>query len=398
MGVELEEVPEKERNERKMRNEQKQLLNIIQCAFGNKKYLGNIQEISDEEKEKIARYAEKQGLFPFLQYAPAFMEGEWKNRIFKQLVKACYIDSVQMAELNTILDAFEENGIYCIPLKGSKTKVLYPKSELRTMGDLDLLYKPEQSKEMKGVMETLGYQDDGESQKHDHYQKADVLVEMHKTLVAAQSNTFTYFLETWKRALPKEGKNYIHELTLEDHYLFTLCHLIEHFIRGGIGIRMVLDIYVISRQPNFRREYVEKELQKLDIETFEKKIRALADLWFEGKQDEEDLELRELAEYILNGGIFGNRENDRQNNMLMYKSKTAYLKDVIFPSYQTMKTVFPWLRTPVLLPVAWGVRAKNVWTKRRGNIHSQMERAKAWEKKDEEESARRKRFFEKCGL
>lgn len=108
--------------------------------------------------------------------------------------------------------------------------------------------------------------------------------------------------------------------------------------------------------------------------------------------------LTELAEYIVNGGIFGNQENDRQNNMLMHKSGIAYLLSVVFPSYQTMKTVFPWLKTPVFLPVAWGVRAKNVWTKRRGNIYSQMERAKAWEKKDDEESKRRKQFFERCGL
>lgn len=381
-----------------MTNEQKQLLNIVKCAFENAKSLEELQNISEEEKERIARYALKQGLFPFLQYAPAFMEGEWKKRIFQRLAQACYTDSVQMAELDRILNEFEKQGIDCIPLKGSRTKSLYPKSELRTMGDLDLLYKPEQTKEMKAVMETLGYRCDGEAAKHDHYQKGGIIVEMHKTLVSAKSEAFAYFLEIWERAIPKDGKNYIHELTLEDHYLFTLYHLIEHFIRGGIGIRMVLDIYVISRQPGFQREYVERELRKLGIERFEKKIRALANLWFEGKRDEENLELEETAEYILNGGIFGNQENDRQNNMLMHKSKATYLRDVIFPSYQTMKTVFPWLRTPIFLPVAWGVRAKNVWTKRRGNIGLQLERAKSWEKKDQAEIERRKQFFKRCGL
>lgn len=382
-----------------MTNEQKQLIAIIRCAFGNKEISQALPPLSDEEKKKISIYAGRQGMFPFLQYAPGFLEGEWKSLIFKQLAHACYADSVQTAEVKGILDEFEKRGIYCIPLKGIRTKTVYPASELRTMGDLDILYKPEQTKEMKMTMESMGYRCDGEAAKHDHYQKGSIIVEMHKTLLSAQSDAFQYFLGIWERAVPVNGKQFVYEMTLEDHYLFTLYHLIEHFVRGGIGIRMVLDIFVISRQPKLDWEYVDHELKKLEIDTFERNIRCLANLWF-GEKDEtiEKNELEELAEYIVNGGVFGNRENDRQNNMLMHKSKAAYLRSVVFPSYQTMRTVFPWLKTPFLLPVAWAVRAKNVWTKRRGNVKMQMERAKAWEKKDDRESEMRKRFFERYGL
>ena len=42
----------------------------------------------------------------------------------------------------------------------------------------------------------------------------------------------------------------------EDHYMYTVCHLIEHFIRGGIGIRMVLDIYVLFYLHELDKGYI----------------------------------------------------------------------------------------------------------------------------------------------
>lgn len=62
-------------------------------------------------------------------------------------------------------------------------------------------------------------------------------------------------------------------MTLEDHYLFTLYHLLEHFIRGGIGIRMVLDIFILSQLSELNWEYLNQELKILGIEEFEKKYK-----------------------------------------------------------------------------------------------------------------------------
>ena len=106
-------------------------------------------------------------------------------------------------------------------------------------GDLDLLYKPEQTKLLHKVMESLGYHSEGEAAKHDHYRKGTTVVEMHRTLLSAQSNAYDYFLFNLERAIPSPGKKYIYENDIGRSLSFTLYHLIEHFIRGGIGIRMV---------------------------------------------------------------------------------------------------------------------------------------------------------------
>ena len=60
------------------------------------------------------------------------------NKAYKSAV---YTEAVQESEKSMILAALSNNNIKCMPLKGSVLKYLYPSPELRTMSDLDILYK-----------------------------------------------------------------------------------------------------------------------------------------------------------------------------------------------------------------------------------------------------------------
>ena len=75
------------------------------------------------------------------------------------------------------------------------------------------------------------------------------------------TNAYDYFADIWERAIHAKGKQYIYEMSLEDHYLHSVCHLAEHFVRGGIGIRMVLDIYILSETPRMDKAYVQRQLK-----------------------------------------------------------------------------------------------------------------------------------------
>ena len=73
----------------------------------------------------------------------------WRNRIGKTsfyLKDYAYEDAQQAYAAETLFELFEKNGIYCMPLKGIRTKQFYPYPEFRTMGDLDILYKEDQTK------------------------------------------------------------------------------------------------------------------------------------------------------------------------------------------------------------------------------------------------------------
>lgn len=387
-----------------MNNTHRSLIKLIHCAIENVAVPEELQHLSASEKSAIIQYAKQQGLLPFLQNFDIFSQQECKDELLHHLMGIIYWDARQAAEIENLLEAFEANGIYCIPLKGIITKKLYPSSELRTMGDLDILYRMEQTYTVQKVMKSMGYLSDGESAKHDHYSKDGMVVEMHKELLPVGSNAYGYFKGIWSRAIAMQGKEYCHEMTMEDHYLYTLYHLIEHFIRGGVGIRMVLDIHILSHSEELNWKQVEKTLKELGVLEFDQNIRALGEQWFAGQTASEvssGLSIKKLdalAEYIVNGGIFGSQENDNTNSAVMYQSKGRYLLLTIFPSYQVMKTVFPWLKSPLMLPAAWVKRWWNVWTKRRHNVSGQFAKAEKLKKQGKKEVRERKQFFSDIGL
>lgn len=103
----------------------------------------------------------------------------------------------------------------------------------------------------------------------------------------------------------------------------------------------------------------------------------MAQLWFSDDEKTVRTEVSdELENYALSGGIFGSRETARRNGTVLYESKNKFVKQLVFPSYEVMKTSCPWLKTPILLPAAWLVRYKRALTASRGNIGYHIERAK----------------------
>lgn len=286
-----------------------------------------------------------------------------------------------------------------MPLKGIRTKQFYPYPEFRTMGDLDILYKEDQTKKLKQVMQDAGYKFGGYNIKHDEYEKDGVTIEMHRDVLFRLTNAYDYFADIWERAIHAKGKQYIYEMSLEDHYLHSVCHLAEHFVRGGIGIRMVLDIYILSETPRMDKAYVQRQLKDLKLQKFEENIRSLAQLWFSDDEKTVRTEVSdELENYALSGGIFGSRETARRNGTVLYESKNKFVKQLVFPSYEVMKTSCPWLKTPILLPAAWLVRYKRALTASRGNIGYHIERAKTFDRVEDQEQKERCQFFERCGL
>lgn len=372
------------------------LIAFIKYTLNGKTLPKKYRNLTTEVKKKVIQYAQQQALIPFLQYFEIFLTEDVKQLLFQSLVGYIYEDSKKEIEIKELLETFEKNKIFCMPLKGIVTRGYYPASELRTMGDLDILYKKEQTAELRKVMENLGFEYNGESSKHDHYRRNGLIVEMHKTLMPARSKAYNYFLKSWERAFPQNGKFYVHQMSMEDHYLYTLYHLIEHFLSGGIGIRMVLDIYILSRQLKIDWCYIRKELATLGIEEFSDHILHLANVWFaDADYSNDDLE---LEEYIVNGGVYGREENLIRNTEILYKSRIHYLLYVIFPPYKVMQSVFPWLHIPLLLPVSWVIRFKRAWTNRKENVYLQFKLAFKMKTEETVDVQRQEDFLKRMGL
>lgn len=342
--------------------------------------------------------AKKQGLLQFVcDYANKLsvdqaVDDNVRMYLFSALVQETARSTHQLEELRLMQTALQNKGIYSLALKGSVTKLRYSNEVLRTMGDIDILYKVDQHKEFKKVMFELGYGDYKEGRKNDVYHKPPfIIVEAHREMLETGSEYYGYYSDIWEKAHPKKGLLYTYEMSVEDEFIFNIVHLAEHFKEGGAGIRFIIDTYVYS-QLEMDTEYLEKELEKLGLLEFYKNILNLADYWF---ADAQSCPLTDrLAQFILSGGVFGS--DDNRAALAVEKGRAKLLFGAVFPSYDSMKTMFPWLKgKKILLPVAWGLRGYKAVFHRKHNVHSQLTDVC---KGDKEKGKALRELLDECGL
>lgn len=192
-----------------LKKEEKRLIEIIRDVLAGKNKSEWSMQISKEEIERVIKCARVHGVLPFLQECPVFMEEPYREKLFFYLKDYAYKDAQQAYAAETLFELFEKNGIYCMPLKGIRTKQFYPYPEFRTMGDLDILYKEDQTKKLKQVMQDAGYKFGGYNIKHDEYEKDGVTIEMHRDVLFRLTNAYDYFADIWERAIHAKGKQYI---------------------------------------------------------------------------------------------------------------------------------------------------------------------------------------------
>ncbi len=256
-------------------------------------------------------------------------------------------ESSQLYDVENILKRFDAEDIRNVPLKGYFMKRLYPQSDFRTMGDIDILVDRKNFKKIRKIFLGMGFEDVGVlNSKEIHFTKDLMYFEIHADL---SENYEGYFDDIWDRVSLRDGYKCSYEMTPEDFYTYMLYHSGKHFSGGGIGIRMVMDVYVfLSQNPGLDFGKVEADLRKMGLDTFEKSLRKIAFNWF----SDEETEFDNFGEFIMYCSTFG----DRKVNFYQSGKKTGkgfWLKQVFIP-YKTMRTKFAYLeKAPFLLPFSW---------------------------------------------
>lgn len=389
-----------------MKQEVQYLLEVVKYILNRK--TGELPiPTNDLDWEKLIKLAKNHSILNLLHYGVDALPKEYKpdeqtcKHLYQSSVNAIVRNYNQIEGAKELLETFEEKGIYALAVKGICTKKHYPQTDMRTMGDVDILYQPQQNDEVKKVMRDLGYELSMEGRKHDIYSRRPYMaIEMHRVLVAADSEYGSYYESIWNRIKTKENCKYIHEMSREDEYIFTIVHLARHFKDGGIGIRFIMDVYVYNHLDGMDWDYIKTELRKLKLWEFYGNISQLADRWFgaEPRCDEENNELfNKLFAYIITDGTFGTTRNAAAASTAE-TGRFQSLLNAVFPSLKSMQSMFVWLeKWPILLPYAWVLRGfRSITSKRRRrNIKYHVDKYRSSDRAYGEEL---KRFYEACGL
>lgn len=263
--------------------------------------------------------------------------------------------------LNKIENIFADNGIDYMLLKGASVKHLYPSSECRLMGDADILIKEAQYNIIKELMPTLGLVEKVES---DHELiwagPGGIVIELHKRLIPSYNDDYyAYYRNPWKKAV--FNNNHSFSMTKEDEYIYLFTHLTKHYRDGSAMLRPLIDIWLFAMKHTLlNMQYINKELEKLELKTFHDNVWNTLDVWF---NDKEETELTEfITDQVINNdpksrSVAANaaRVSARSDSVSSAKAKT--LHHLIFLPLPIMKTKFPILeKLPFLLPIMWVVR------------------------------------------
>ena len=204
------------------------------------------------------------------------------EQLFLQTCALISVSEQQMHSINEIFRLFDQNGIKYMPLKGTLLKKLYPKSEMRTMSDADILINTEQYDDIKPLMQSLGFSEILESDHELVWQKSNVHIELHKRLIPSYNKDYyEYFGDGWRLGKPCEEGACRYVMSAEDEMIYLFTHFAKHYRDAGIGIKHFIDLWVFrSSVKELNPEYILCELKKLELADFYKNIIRTLDVWF----------------------------------------------------------------------------------------------------------------------
>ena len=268
---------------------------------------------------------------------------------------------IQKYEIDRICKALEESGIDYMPLKGIILKEFYPKSDMRLMGDADILIRTEQYDLIRKTMASLGFVEKLESDHEYVWFNNALYLELHKRLIPSYNKDYyTYFGDGWRLAKKISDHACRYEMSDEDFFIYIFTHFAKHYRDAGVGIKHLVDLWIIQKKKELDLVYISNELKKLDLCDFYHNIQKVISVWFEDEQSDEKTDF--ITNIIFNSGAYGTNDahllsaavRDFKNTGSVLATSTKKRLHKLFLPYKDMCIKYPILKKlPVLLPFMW---------------------------------------------
>lgn len=226
---------------------QNALLNLIKQSLWNQK--AQIDVCDWEELETLAR---NQGVLTMLypgaakcrELIPADVIKHWQRAMYSAVLRNEQLNEIQQG----ILCWMQENNIRVCVLKGLSCSRYYRHTDIRALGDIDLLVNKSDLPVIDQFLRELGYTvSTEEHQFHIGYQNEDVVIEIHYGITEFPnsaagkiiSDITDRFLDNIQ--VVTTSKWTFPSLSEKDHALTLLLHMERHLVERGIGLRQLAD-------------------------------------------------------------------------------------------------------------------------------------------------------------
>ena len=266
--------------------------------------------------------------------------------IEKSIFTAVYRYERLRQEYENLCNALEKAEIPFLPLKGAVIRKYYPEAWMRTSCDIDILVREEDGEKARTILvNEHGYTDHGKGS-HDFslFSPGNTHVELHYDLVEGSfANEAAKVLKNvWSTATVREGTAFWYEMPDEMFYFYHIAHMAKHFENGGCGIRPLIDLWILDHIQEADKEKRDGLLREGNLLKFADAVRKLSRIWFEN--EEYDPISKQMENYILNGGVYGNNKNRIMVQQQKKGGKIGYALSKIWIPYDVIKFHYPILQ------------------------------------------------------
>ena len=140
------------------REEYRSMMNQVAylCSCAVNRTVPEAERLQDTDPELLYEAAQKHLLQAVV--GMALESAGIRTQKFTQAIAASQRKNALLdADRAQVLTALEKEGIWYMPLKGCLMKDLYPRYGMRQMADNDILVDPDRRKDVRKIMEGLGF-------------------------------------------------------------------------------------------------------------------------------------------------------------------------------------------------------------------------------------------------
>jgi hypothetical protein len=364
------------------------LIYLVSCAIrGRKAEQSGVNNIEWEKLLEDAQAHQIKGLI-YCALPKSYNVINIDNSTLEKWKKETMLTAVwqmkNIRQVSCILGKFNEYKIPVIVLKGLVIREFYPRPELRTMCDADILVKQSDLEKVKQLLEDQGYIEGEISPVHISYTNSSRQshIEIHWTIEDKRFFKVGYDIESemWNSAEKVNiGESEALSLSLENLALHLCIHMAVHMLTCGFGIRQLCDLILLVEKRghliNWRSFY--DKGKEWGIEKFIIAIFLICEALFQmaipgelriySSSVSKKL-VNTLSNEIISGGVYGKKdlahvfsnefaygqEGEKGGNLIGVIKRFAQL---LFPPVQKMSDRYAYARKhKVFIPLAWGHR------------------------------------------
>ncbi|MBQ3865543.1 MAG: nucleotidyltransferase family protein [Clostridia bacterium] len=348
------------------------------CLLLRKALFGN-GTFSEDEKKRFDAVKDWEGVFQEMRAQSVFGLAEpildelpleptlrqaWREQCERQQARWYRVVFGQ----NRLVFLLEEHRIPFVILKGTAAGMAYPNPVLRTAGDVDFLVRRADFERCGDLLSENGYRltyDTSYASHHNEYERDSVSFEMHRwmgDLKETDEGLIALFERAIDRREPAQADTFTFPvLPPAENGLALLLH-IKHHLRGGLGLRQIVDWMLFVQQKvddAFWKEEYDAFLTSIGLKTLAITVTAMCRkylgldrtmTWCDGA---DEAVCDRLMSYILSQGNFG-RKAGKDGHIASFwiktKSPVRFFKRLQAGGMKRWKAA---QKHPVLRPFAW---------------------------------------------